>query len=343
MATFNGERYLREQLDSLAAQTLQPHELVVRDDASSDGTLGILEDFASSAPFPVHIFVNDVNEGPVETFLLAASSCGGEWVAYCDQDDVWLDGKLERVAAAVRRVADACMIAHSARQVGEHLERLPGVPRYPDFRRLTVTGPLRNPPMRGHPGFSCVFRRSLFEAVPHGIRPRHKSRPDRLEPHDNFVYNLANTYGSVVRIPETLALHRRHASAVTGEQGTGIKRGFARDRLRSRGREHGETLCDRADLARSHREFYSRVLAEPGTGPTPDFELRTRNAVAYYGALEHGYRERAAIYRDGSGFGSRVAALGRCLATGAYSDHAGGRGIGRSALIRDLAATLGIW
>jgi glycosyltransferase involved in cell wall biosynthesis len=240
LATYNGEKFLQEQLESLSRQALQPAELVVRDDCSCDGTIQILEAFAAIAPFPVRITVNEQNRGPIETFLEVASQCSGEWIAYCDQDDVWLEGKLERIEDVVARVPDVGMVSHSALQVGERLERLEGVRRHPDHRRFTVTPPLRNPPMRAHPGFSCVFRRSLFEAVPYAARPRHKFDPDRKEPHDNFVYNLTNTYAHLVRIPDVLALHRRHGGAVTGAAGTGIKSGFAREKLASRGEKHGK-------------------------------------------------------------------------------------------------------
>jgi len=55
LASFNGALFIREQLDSLAAQILLPYELVVCDDCSSDKTVGIVEDFAKAAPFPVRI------------------------------------------------------------------------------------------------------------------------------------------------------------------------------------------------------------------------------------------------------------------------------------------------
>ena len=59
MCTYNGARFLREQLDSIAAQTRPPDELVVCDDRSTDGTTAVVEAFAASAPFPVRLHVND--------------------------------------------------------------------------------------------------------------------------------------------------------------------------------------------------------------------------------------------------------------------------------------------
>src|SRR5664280_13480 len=97
MATYNGERFIREQLDSLARQTYLPCELIVSDDGSTDRTLEIVEDFAKSAPFSVRAYRNEQNLGYADNFLKAASLCDGEWIAFCDQDDVWFDNKLARV------------------------------------------------------------------------------------------------------------------------------------------------------------------------------------------------------------------------------------------------------
>src|SRR5690348_8403095 len=89
MATYNGARYIREQLDDLAAQTRLPAEVVVCDDESSDGTVAILEHFAASAPFPVHIHRNSERLGYRANFMKCASLCSSDLVAFCDQDDRW--------------------------------------------------------------------------------------------------------------------------------------------------------------------------------------------------------------------------------------------------------------
>ena len=103
MGTYNGERFIRQQLESIAQQTLLPCELVVRDDASTDGTLTIVEEFASHAPFPVRIHKNDVRLGYPDNFMQAAILTNGDWIAFCDQDDFWLPQKLERVLAIAAR------------------------------------------------------------------------------------------------------------------------------------------------------------------------------------------------------------------------------------------------
>jgi glycosyltransferase involved in cell wall biosynthesis len=94
MATYNGERFLEEQLFSIARQIRLPDEMVVSDDGSNDGTIDILERFATSAPFPVRVYRNIKPLGYGDNFLKAASLCHGDLIAFSDQDDVWLENKL---------------------------------------------------------------------------------------------------------------------------------------------------------------------------------------------------------------------------------------------------------
>lgn len=102
MCTYNGEKYLREQLQSIASQTLLPDELVICDDRSTDSTTDIIGDFTSSAPFPVRLHINPVNlgaaaKGITRNFEQASRLCTGDLIAFCDQDDVWLPRKLARM------------------------------------------------------------------------------------------------------------------------------------------------------------------------------------------------------------------------------------------------------
>ena len=94
MATYNGEKYLAEQLDSILAQTVQDFELIVCDDCSSDSTAEILSRYAEKDS-RIKIFVNEKNLGFVKNFEKAVSLCSGEYIALSDQDDVWFAGHLE--------------------------------------------------------------------------------------------------------------------------------------------------------------------------------------------------------------------------------------------------------
>lgn len=99
MCTYNGGRYLQQQLLSIAQQTLPPHELVVCDDGSSDTTEEIVERFRGSASFPVLFYRNAHNLGSTRNFEQAIRLCRGDIIALCDQDDVWSPEKLALMGA----------------------------------------------------------------------------------------------------------------------------------------------------------------------------------------------------------------------------------------------------
>src|SRR3712207_5126028 len=89
MATYNGAEFISEQLRSLATQTRLPDELVVSDDGSSDATIDIVREFGQNAPFPVVVRQNQRKLGYGENVLTAASLGTGDYIAVCDQVDVW--------------------------------------------------------------------------------------------------------------------------------------------------------------------------------------------------------------------------------------------------------------
>jgi glycosyltransferase involved in cell wall biosynthesis len=99
MCTYNGERYLRGQLDSIVHQTALPAEVVICDDGSADSTLDIVADFTKTAPFDVHLVRNRTNLGSTKNFEQAMGLCRGELIALCDQDDLWNESKLAALAA----------------------------------------------------------------------------------------------------------------------------------------------------------------------------------------------------------------------------------------------------
>jgi glycosyltransferase involved in cell wall biosynthesis len=94
LCTYNGSRFLDAQLSSLVSQNRPPDELVVCDDGSTDSTVSLLNEFASHAPFPVHIYENSSRLGSTKNFERAIALCQGDVIALCDQDDIWEKDKL---------------------------------------------------------------------------------------------------------------------------------------------------------------------------------------------------------------------------------------------------------
>lgn len=101
MAAYNGGRFIAEQLQSFAAQTRLPDEVVICDDGSTDDTRKIVRAFAATAPFEVRFEPNAERLGYSGNFERAISLCSGSLIFLSDQDDVWLPDKLATVADAL--------------------------------------------------------------------------------------------------------------------------------------------------------------------------------------------------------------------------------------------------
>jgi hypothetical protein len=96
LCTYNGEKFLPQQLASMQQQTRLPDELVVCDDRSTDRTIEVVRQFAASVSFPVRLFENPRNVGFVANFERAIGLCEGDLIALSDQDDIWYPIRLER-------------------------------------------------------------------------------------------------------------------------------------------------------------------------------------------------------------------------------------------------------
>ena len=94
MATFNGARYLQEQIESILCQTIVPREIVISDDGSEDNTLSIIESYSRRYP-SIKLIANPHKRGFIKNFENALVHCSGEYIALADQDDIWEPSKLE--------------------------------------------------------------------------------------------------------------------------------------------------------------------------------------------------------------------------------------------------------
>ena len=93
MATYNGESFLRDQLDSIYTQTTLPHEVIVIDDCSDDNTVQILNEYHEL--MGLKYYINKKNVGINQSFEIAIRKCSGDYVMICDQDDIWLPEKVK--------------------------------------------------------------------------------------------------------------------------------------------------------------------------------------------------------------------------------------------------------
>jgi glycosyltransferase involved in cell wall biosynthesis len=214
MCTYNGARYLREQLDSIAGQTRLPDELVVCDDGSTDDTLAILEGFAAATPFPVRIHVNPTQLGTPKNFERAIGLARGEIIALADQDDVWYPHKLERLEQALARseriglaFSDAEVVDEGVRPAGYRLsEALRAFERH---RRLIARGRL----------FEALVRANLVTGCTAAFRSAYK---DLVIPipaacaHDAWAALVIAAVADVARIEAPLLAYRQHGANQSG-------------------------------------------------------------------------------------------------------------------------------
>jgi len=194
MATYNGERYLLEQLESIAHQTRVPDEVVISDDGSTDKTVEIARRWAQTAPMAVRWLINEARLGCCANFDRALAQTTGDIVCLSDQDDVWLPWKIARVLEEFKENPKVLLVLNNQR-ITTHELRDTG---WTTFRRHNA----------GH-GCCVSARRQLLElALP---IPCDCDR-DWVN-HDHWLIRLATVLNRKQLIEEPLQLYRRHRGA----------------------------------------------------------------------------------------------------------------------------------
>lgn len=200
MATYNGADFLRQQLDSFASQTRLPDELVVTDDLSGDATPEIVSDFAQHAPFTVRFESNERRLGPAMNFDRALSLCTGDLVLLSDQDDVWLPDKIERLANAAIRDADAACWMNDAFLTDMQLRPVGRT----KMEQIAAAG---LPETMMVMGCCAAFRRDLLDLL--------LPIPTEQPAHDNWLIGVSDLLSLVRRYPVALQYYRRHGGNVS--------------------------------------------------------------------------------------------------------------------------------
>jgi len=213
LASHNGEKYIRQQLESLTGQTLLPAEIVISDDASIDGTREIVSEFVKSSPVAVIFRENQEALGFRENFLTAVNLASGDLIAFSDQDDVWHP---EKLAICNQFFEDPLnvLVSHKARLIDAHGSDIGSFDQ--GILSTEVKRPLSMDPWGVFFGFSIVFRRSLFQTISFERRGLDYILGIGGLSHDRWIYYLANLLGNVVTIDAYLAGYRQHSTNLFG-------------------------------------------------------------------------------------------------------------------------------
>lgn len=328
LATHNGQRFLAPQLESLARQTRLPAELVIADDCSDDGTVEIASEFAARAPFPVRILRSEQRLGFRDNFMRAASHCGADLIAFCDQDDVWEATKVEAMERpfedpqVLLAYHNATLISAKGAPVGK---------LYRDASRGKVFEPLTRHPWLVAPGFMQVFRRELTEFSVHHPASYDVDWPGQPLAHDRWFLFLASVFGRVVYVPQRLVRYRQHSANAYGF--------YSNERAHFDRLARGVRFIRAAASAANNRGMLLRRMQEQL--PATRLELSVRG-IAYYDAMRGELETRKAVYTAPS-YRARARALYALVRQGSYSRSRGLAGFTWWDLMLDfyLAAPLG--
>lgn len=209
MATYNGEKYIKEQIDSILNQTIQDFELVICDDCSTDGTIRILQEYAENDK-RFHIYQNEENLGFKKNFEKAITLCQGEYIALSDQDDIWMPNHLELLKTAIKDKALACGNADLIDKDGNSMgttfweqEAFDSIPSSNLDKAMSIIL-FRSP----YQGAAMMVRRKLLEfALP---------IPHVYTYHDSWFALFACFCGGIACVEEPILKYRRIENSVTG-------------------------------------------------------------------------------------------------------------------------------
>lgn len=275
LCTYNGSRFLGEQLASIQGQTNPIDELVACDDRSTDGTVALLEEFAAQAPFPVRIHVNESNLGSTRNFEKALSLCLGEVIFCCDQDDVW---RADKVAVLTSYLAahPTCEAVFSNARIIDDESRPVGRTIWEEIE----FGPQKQAEWRAGRGYETLFGSYVVTGATLALRrrvlPVVTPFPTVLREliHDGWIALVLSLTNRIGFVEDTLIDYRRHTQQ---QVGFGKKARWVtfQDRLN---RDRQEKLAPLRSKAEHAAVLYDLLRQVPGV-PTEKLEaLRQRRA-----------------------------------------------------------------
>jgi len=222
LCTYNGEKYLQHQLESIKNQTLGIQELIVCDDGSKDQTISILEDFKKQVNFPIEIHVNSSNLGSSKNFEKCIQLCSGDFIFLCDQDDWWYEEKVERQIGFFNSHPEIDAVFSNAVIVDQK-----GIPKgntsfdrvefYPEMQAKWNLGHAFDMLLKGYvvTGATLAIRKKICTEV----FPVPDIIPELI--HDGWIGLYLARQQKIGFISDPLIQYREHTSQQVGLQGKG--------------------------------------------------------------------------------------------------------------------------
>lgn len=201
IAAYNGGKYIGAQLDSVLSQLSDGDEVVISDDLPEGDTFAAVQEYLDTDKRVRYI--KGPGKGVIKNFENAVSAAGGDYIFLCDQDDVWLPGKVDAVMKAFQN--GAAVVMHDAKITDADLN----VTEKSFFDLMgTKKGIVKNIIKNTYIGCCMAFSANL--------RPYILPFPDDIPMHDQWIGLIGEKYGEVALIKEPYILYRRHGATVTG-------------------------------------------------------------------------------------------------------------------------------
>lgn len=225
LCTYNGERYICEQLQSIFEQSMPVDEVVIGDDGSSDRTIDIINSFKDK--LPIRILGGSLQRGAIKNFLYAISECRGDFIFLSDQDDIWSPNKVETIIQYFNTHSHIDAVFTDATLIDSEGKPLAGGYTLWDYffddisrKRCEMGLMIEEFCASAHAtGATMAFRKRLTDRFP--------NRVDIW--HDEMIARLAVSSHSLAYLPERLTCYRIHSSQQIGISPHGPKDGLKRD------------------------------------------------------------------------------------------------------------------
>nr|WP_314463552.1 glycosyltransferase family 2 protein [uncultured Clostridium sp.] len=246
LAAWNGEKYLREQMESLLGQTNQEFTILISDDCSTDRTPEIISEYESRFPDRVKSLKNLKPSGSArDNFFRLLKAAADEYLMFCDQDDIWLPDKVEVTFTEMKKMEkvwgrDMPLLVHTDLSVADQA----GTVLYPSMARYQKIGVYDN--RTSHylvenniTGNTMMINRSLKNLMVH--------IPETCVMHDWWLGLMASCFGKISYIDCPLVLYRQHGSNQVGAK-SGMKQLLDSRNSREKVRENYRSLFEQANV-----------------------------------------------------------------------------------------------
>jgi len=268
VATYNGASFLLAQLESIAQQTHKPAQIIIVDDASSDDTVRIANNFADAHP-EVLVVQNETRLGYIKNFEKGMLLATASYVALSDQDDIWVPNKLEKLLFAI---GDQ-MLAYSDSELIDANGGLLHQKMSSIKNQLAYHTPVMYAIGAWAPGHAMLFKKELInKAVPFPA----------LVTHDFWLGFVATCYSKVVYVNEPLVQYRQHTQNAIGADTT-------------KNKTTSITLAEKKQKARARMELLYNKVKETGHKHASVFE-KINNSYAIF-SLSNNFK-RAKLFYD---------------------------------------------